>query len=82
MDASRLAGLSKFHGMDVVETRPMLWRRERTWRERLFSWPWRPWQRTELALEPPICKPGEYLVVGRTIYVGPPRTNAGGTRHG
>lgn len=26
--------------------------RERTWRERLLSWPWRPWRRLEVWEEP------------------------------
>jgi len=30
----------------------------RTWRERLFSWPWKPWQRHKVTV-------GDYMITGR-----------------
>lgn len=37
--------MDKLYGMPVVETAQMVDHHSRilTWRERLFSWPWRPW---------------------------------------
>jgi hypothetical protein len=39
--AWKQAGVEVHYGRDCFK-----WRR-RTWRERLFSWPWRPWENEE-----------------------------------
>lgn len=45
----------------------------RSWRERLFSRPWRPWQPTKLV---PTTKPRkDLLVVGNMVLVHPARLN-------
>ena len=36
---------------------------KRTWRERLFSWPWRPGQKTKVVREPGIFRVGNMIVV-------------------
>jgi len=41
----------------------------RTWRERLFSWPWRPWQATKVKFEVVLIK--EVYVMGNDIVCHP-----------
>lgn len=43
-------------GIPVIETPYAVTSEEvdRTWRERLFSWPWRPWVRTKFVNKPAI----------------------------
>ncbi len=43
----------------------------RTWRERLFSWPWRPMQ-TEKVIENVACPDdGESIQMGNTLFCSP-----------
>jgi hypothetical protein len=49
-----------YAGMRVFVSRPQLVTMRRSWRERLLTWPWRPWQAiesrwTEAALQPDDC---------------------------
>lgn len=58
----------KLMGMPVVVLRPVTESVLRGWRERLASWPWRPWQRRKIIVTPPPMKPGEYYIAGGLIY--------------
>jgi len=61
----------------IMESRHMviIKSRDRTWRERLFSWPWRPWRRLETWTEPdPTCYLMYVSMLGgtRTVLVAHP----------
>jgi hypothetical protein len=59
--------MHRFAGMRVIVHRPRLVRR--SWRERLFSLPWKPWVREKLA--PAAIGPDECYRIGRdTLVVG------------
>lgn len=64
--------LGALAGLDIVVVHePRL--KTRTWRERLFSRPWRPWQKTELVVHPlwGILSKETCYQAGRTLYVNP-----------
>lgn len=42
---------------------------KRTWQERLFSWPWRPFNKTKLIENPGAPKVGEGYQIGDTFYL-------------
>jgi hypothetical protein len=43
-----------YAGMNVFVMRPRPVTVERSWPERWFSWPWRPWIATKAVLDPPV----------------------------
>lgn len=57
-------------GMRMIEsvwmTKPETRTVQRTWRERLWSWPWRPWQPTKLVTvqvpSPEVLRMGDTLI--------------------
>jgi hypothetical protein len=63
---SDLAGLKLTQSHYLATTRTV----NRTWRERLFSWPWRPWLATRIERIP---DPSLYQLGGDTL-VGHPAT--------
>ncbi len=36
---------------------------ERKWKERFFSWPWKPWERTKMIYEPKSYHVGDTLII-------------------
>ena len=49
----------------VYLTKPL--KTGRTWRERLFSWPWRPWQEFRIINVPD----RQFYIVGKTVHCHP-----------
>lgn len=63
-----------FNGLKVVESVYLTEPGEpmsipRTWKERLWSWPWRPWQATRIII-PQVPQRGG-TIIGDTIYMHP-----------
>ncbi len=40
----------------------------RGWRERLFSWPWRPWRKTKAGVVPCYIPDDRAFLIGGTLY--------------
>lgn len=59
--------MNTFAGMRVIVQGPSTVRR--SWRERLLSWPWRPWI-TEKVVKSPIG-PRDCIRFGDTLVMGP-----------
>jgi hypothetical protein len=61
-----------FSGMPVIEsvylTKTVSREVRLLWRQRLWSWPWRPWRRTRMEQ---FQEPGDILQVGNVFYVHP-----------
>lgn len=59
-------------GISIIESDHLTVQEEctnqRSWRERLLSWPWRPWQATEVIIEQ-VPDPNVYWVKGRAAIV-------------
>ena len=60
-------GALTYNGMQVVIV-PDEHLVDRTWRERLFSWPWRPWVRTKY-VENIMVPVGDALSIGGTLHM-------------
>jgi hypothetical protein len=57
-----------YAGMMVFVTRSTPVTVERSWFERWFSWPWRPWVATKTVLDPPVV-PHDYAVsIGNDLF--------------
>lgn len=41
---------------------------KRTWKERLFSWPWRPWVAETITYKPEMWKVGDAIICHPAIY--------------
>jgi len=52
-DIHRFLSIGNFN-IPIIETPYAIEHKEvkRAWRERLFSWPWRPWVKTKIVVEP------------------------------
>lgn len=55
------------HGLKVIIV-PEGWNSPRTWRERLFTRPWRPWQKTKWLPNPARIEGDQVYKVGDIIY--------------
>lgn len=59
-----------FAGLRVEVSRPHTFTIRRTWRERLFSRPWRPHIATETKVLPAIVATDEAYMIGDTLVCG------------
>lgn len=55
-----------FNGLRVVVHPDGHWRK-RTWRDRLFSWPWRPWRKEDWV--PSLIDAGSSYVTEDTLHI-------------
>jgi hypothetical protein len=56
-----------YAGMNVIVLRPTQVVVERSWSERLLSWPWRPWIKTRVVLSHVV--PGDYAFnIGNDLF--------------
>lgn len=69
IDGRLHAGLHSLYGLDVVVVPTVRGRRVLTWRERLLSWPWRPWIATTEFVELCPIADDEYVIYGRSVFV-------------
>lgn len=60
--------LRPFYGIKIVRMQEFLYRK-RTWVQRLFSWPWRPWVRLEQYENPLLPEKGVGFKIGDTFYM-------------
>jgi hypothetical protein len=66
--------MNLLNGIPIIVMRPTIKTVSRSWRERLFTWPWRPWVKTkEEVSQPPIgpdqCfKMGDRFICGESFY--------------
>jgi hypothetical protein len=60
-----------YRGVPIVVVDDPVVRVRLTWRQRLWSWPWRPWRRTELRqFRATTCPPpGVWLAYGGKLYM-------------
>ena len=66
MTATEARAMNSFRGMQVVVMRPTI--KRRTWKERLFSLPWRPWVSTRVV--PAAIGPDGCYVADGKLFVG------------
>jgi hypothetical protein len=64
-----------FAGMRIIESEFLTVpgepeQRRRTWRQRLFSRPWRPWRATYVFI-PQLPNPNVFILNGRTVVMHP-----------
>jgi hypothetical protein len=57
-------------GRPVIVVRPTSKEIARTWRERLWSLPWRPWVRTRLVVIPAAIGPSQIFEMNGAFYMG------------
>lgn len=62
--------MSTINGMKINVLGPKWINTGRTWRERLFSWPWCPWVKTRRYLSPSPVEADDCFRVGDEIYCG------------
>lgn len=65
-----LAERVRFAGMRVFVSRPVLKTRQRDWKERWLSLPWRPFQRAVSVLHPAAVPTDECYRVGNDLHCG------------
>lgn len=65
-----LAERGTFAGMRVFVARPLLRTRQRGWKERWFTFPWRPFQRVVSVLYPAAVPADECYRVGNDLHCG------------
>jgi hypothetical protein len=61
--------VNSFAGMRVLVARPIKKTLRRTWQERLFSRPWRPFQATQDIIVPPSIGPDEGFLIGNVLHL-------------
>lgn len=57
-------------GYRIVVCRPTTKTVKRTWRERLFSRPWRPLKKTKVVIVPSVVPTNEAWKIGDVLWVG------------
>lgn len=68
MDLMAYGALAQTGGMKLIEIDPAVQVR-RTWKERLLSWPWRPWVKLKWILNPSYPKRGTYFMINKDTIV-------------
>ncbi len=61
--------MSMFMGVPVIVSRPTSHTARRTWRDRLWSRPWRPWRATKIVIRPAPIAPDQIFRVGNQLYM-------------
>lgn len=59
-----------FAGFKVFVSRPVLVTIKRTWKERLFTRPWRPFKATRVIMQPATIPENECYLFGNEIHCG------------
>ncbi len=61
---------STFAGMRVFISRPTLKTVRRSWRERLLTWPWRPWVVSREIVIPALIPTDDIVCIGDDLHCG------------